>query len=101
MQLPGWERPVVPPVSQMLTDGKSKSPKIRYTDDGRHDEVFWRIFDELENGDKIVRGGELKARLVSSNKFYVGDAVVITERMIRTGKICNVVFDTYRRCGGK
>ena len=101
MQLPGWERPVVPPVSQMLTDGKSKSPKIGYTDDGTHDEVFWRIFDELENGDKIVRGGELKARLVSSNKFFVGDTVLITDRMVRTGKICNVGFDTYRRCGGK
>jgi hypothetical protein len=96
------------PVSQnddsiMLTEGGSKSTKIRYTDDGRHDEVFWRKYDELEdaspNGDKTVRGEELKARLVSSNKFFVGDAVLIIERMIRTEKICNVSFDTYRRCG--
>ena len=64
---------------------------------GRHDGVFWRIYDELENAsDKGTVGGtELKARLVSCNKFFVGDAVLIIERMVRTGKIRTVGFDKY------
>lgn len=74
-------------------------PKIRYTDDGRHDGVFWRIYNELESKseNKTVSGQELKARLISSNKFYVGDAVLITERMVRTGQLCIIRFDTYQR----
>jgi hypothetical protein len=104
MPLPNSLFPVVAATTcQNNTKESSKKPKVRYTDDGRHDGVFWRIFDDLENsspnGNKTVRGQELKARLVSSNKFFVCDAVLIIERMVRTGKICNVAFDTYCRKG--
>jgi MoxR-like ATPase len=73
--------------------------KLRYTDDGRHDGVFWRIYEELESkSDKrTVSGQELKARLISSNKFFVSDAVLITERMISTGQLRILKFDTYQR----
>jgi MoxR-like ATPase len=94
---------VADPTCQNNGNKSSKDPKIRYTDDGRHDGVFWRIYDELENSslnrDKTVSGQELKARLISSNKFFVGDAVLIIERMVRTGKLAGVAFDTYRRKG--
>jgi hypothetical protein len=92
---------IVPSTSQKYDDTKSNTPTIRYSDDGRHDGVFWRIYDELEsasdNREKTVSGQELKSRLVSSNKFFVGDAVLIIERMIRTGKLCIIGFDTYQR----
>jgi hypothetical protein len=55
-----------------------------------------QIFDELQNQSpdkKTVNGHKLKARLVSTSKFFVGDAVLVIERMERTGKIRSVDFD--------
>ena len=91
---------IAPNDNDMQTDGgRPNKSRIRYTDDGRHDKVFWRVFDELAAATptRTVNGKELKARLVSSNKFFVGDAILIIERMVHTGKLCNVAFDTYRR----
>jgi hypothetical protein len=54
MQLPNSNDdpslPVIAPNdNDMQTDGgRPNKSRIRYTDDGRHDKVFWRIFDELE-----------------------------------------------------
>jgi hypothetical protein len=70
--------------------------QIKHTDDGSNDDVFWQIFDELQNQSqdkKTVNGHKLKATLVSSNKFFVGDAVLIIERMERTARIKSVEFD--------
>src|SRR5690348_8048292 len=44
-----------------------------------------------------VNGHKLKARLVSSNKFFVGDAVLLIERMERTGRIKSISFDEYQK----
>ena len=47
---------------------------IKHTDYGSNDDVFWQIFDELENQSpdkKTVNGYKLKARLVSTNKFFL------------------------------
>ena len=75
-------------------------------------ETFFRIFDELasqqpstttkatammEVDRNTVSGEELKKRLVSSNKFFAGDAFQIIEDMVKEGKIEKVAFDTYRR----
>ena len=52
--------------------------QIKHTDDGSNDNIFWQIFDELQSQSpdkKTVNGHKLKARLVSTNKFFVGDAV--------------------------
>jgi hypothetical protein len=74
--------------------------QIKHTDDGSNDDVFWQIFDELQNQSqdkKTVNGHKLKATLVSSNKFFVGDAVLIIERMERTARIKSVGFDEYQK----
>ena len=74
----------------------SKMSGIKHTDDG----VFWQIFDELQNQSpdkKTVNGHKLKAGLVSTNKFFVGDAVLVIERMERIGKIRSVDFDESKR----
>jgi hypothetical protein len=37
---------IAPNDNDMQTDGgRPNKSRIRYTDDGRHDKVFWRIFD--------------------------------------------------------
>ena len=69
--------------------------QIKHTDDGSNDNIFWQIF-ELQNQSpdkKSVNGHKLKARLVSSNKFFVGDTVLVIERMERTAKIKSVGFN--------
>jgi hypothetical protein len=62
-------------------------------------DIFWQRFEELENKsyDNIVNGKELKANLVSSNKFFIGDAVQIIGDMVRAKEIEEVDFDLYKR----
>jgi hypothetical protein len=78
-------------------------------------EIFWKIYSDLENEELLkssnvdnisitmqidkntISGTELKKRLVSSNKFFAGDAVSIIEEMVKAGRLEKVSFDTYRR----
>jgi hypothetical protein len=75
--------------------------QIKHTDDGSNDNMFWRIFDELQNQSqnkkKTVNGYKFKARLDSSNKFFVCDAVLTNERMERTAEILSIGFDEYQK----
>jgi hypothetical protein len=87
-------------------------------DDSNNDvkqQIFWKIYSDLENDELLkssnvdnisitmqidkntISGTELKKRLVSSNKFSVGDAVLIIEEMVKAGRLEKVSFDTYRR----
>jgi hypothetical protein len=62
--------------------------------------MFWQIFDELQNqsqNKKTVNGYKLKARLASSNKFFVCDAVLTNERMKLTAEIISVGFDEHQK----
>jgi hypothetical protein len=63
------------------------------------DDVFWQRFDELEkeSDDKLVDHQVLKESLVSSGKFYVGDAHYCIENMVKSGKIIQVGFHKYKR----
>jgi hypothetical protein len=48
--------------------------------------------------DKItISGQELKNRLISSGKFFAGDAFQILEDMVKNCKLERVAFDTYKR----
>ena len=61
-------------------DDHDNNPKLENVD------IFWQRFDELvkkDNGgrcDQIVDHGKLKERLVSSGKFYVGEAQYAIEQ---------------------
>jgi len=49
--------------------------QIKHIDSGSNDNVFWQIFEELQNQSidkKTVNGHKLKTRFVSPNKFFVG-----------------------------
>lgn len=66
--------------------------------DTEHFNLFWQRYHELEEqSPPLVRGRKLKASLVSSNKFFVGDAVLIVEFMLKTGQIVEVDYNTYRK----
>jgi hypothetical protein len=74
--------------------------QIKHIDDGSYDNIFWQVFDELQSRSpdiKTVNGYKLKARLVSTNKFFVGDAVLVIERMERTTKIKSEVSTNAKR----
>ena len=61
--------------------------------------IFIDRFERLErksvNG--TVSGQKLKEELISSNKFFVGDAVQILREMVRVGYLEQLEFDTYSR----
>jgi hypothetical protein len=50
--------------------------------------IFWRVFEELSNqGNGLVDYYNLQERLLSTGKFYAGDAVLIIEHIEKSGKI--------------
>ena len=64
--------------------------------------IFWTIFEGLENGNgnggmKTVNHRLLHEALVSSGKFFTGDAVLIIEDMVKAGNLEVVSFETYKR----
>ena len=88
--------PIVSHSTYQQQQQQYSEPQIRNVD------VFWSRFNELEKqspSDKIVVGKKLKASLVSSNKFLVGDAVLMIEYMVRIKQIEQVqgLYDSYRR----
>lgn len=61
--------------------------------------IFFKVFEELskENDNGLVDYEKLRLRLISTGKFFAGDAVIIIEQMVRTGKIVETSFHLYRR----
>jgi hypothetical protein len=62
--------------------------------------IFWSVFERLENGNggtKIVNHKLLHEALMSSGKFYVGDATQIIDDMVKAGSLEMVSFETYKR----
>ncbi len=76
--------------------------QIKFTPDFEAGEpIFWRVFEELaNNGNGLVTYDRLQERLVSTGKFYVGEAVLMIEHMEKSGKIEKTEqFNVYRRKG--
>jgi hypothetical protein len=65
--------------------------------------IFFDIFEELSNDNGNGNGGglvdyeNLRLRLISTGKFFAGDAVMMIEHMEMTGKIEETGFHLYRR----
>jgi hypothetical protein len=92
-------------------DGKEKSQVIRgnfsssyeYEYEYKDKEpIFWDVFDELSKDDNnsncgLVDYENLRSRLISTGKFFAGDAVLMIEHMERTGQIEETGFHLYRR----
>jgi hypothetical protein len=68
---------------------KEEGEGIKFTPDYEEKEpVFWCIFEELSNdGNGLVDYYKLQERLLSTGKFYAGDAVLMIEHIEKIGKI--------------
>ena len=95
-----------------LSASSSSEPSIlpSVISDNEKIALFWQIYNELEsvqaaNQDnhtdidrQTVSGQQLRNGLVSSGKFFAGEAVEILDHMIKvTKQLEQVSFDTYRR----
>jgi DNA-binding MarR family transcriptional regulator len=68
---------------------ESQTPEIKFTPDYKVGKpIFLRIFKELANDNNgLVAFDKLQDRLVSTGKFYVGEAVLMIQHMEKIGKI--------------
>ena len=68
-----------------------REEEIKFTPDYEAGEpIFWRVFKELgvaSNSNGLVDYDKLQQRLVSTGKFFVGEAVLMIEHMEKSGKI--------------
>jgi hypothetical protein len=63
-------------------------------------EIFWQIFTDLEKLDSgIVEHKQLQDMLISTGKFYAGDAHYTIGQMLKTGQIVEVEgeFHKYKK----
>jgi hypothetical protein len=75
-----------------------REEEIKFTPDYEAGEpIFWRVFKELaSNG--LVDYDKLQQRLVSTGKFFVGEAVLMIEHMEKIGEIEHTEhYHVYRR----
>ena len=65
------------------------SKEIKFTPDYKASEpIFWHAFKELSNNSNVsVNYDKLQERLISTGKFYAGEAVLMIEHMEKIGKI--------------
>jgi hypothetical protein len=63
--------------------------EIKFTPDYKAGEpIFLHVFEDLSNANNGPVGyDQLQERLVSTGKFYVGDAVLMIDHMDKIGKI--------------
>jgi hypothetical protein len=68
---------------------KEEEKEIKFTPDYEAGEpIFSRVFEELSNdGNGLVDYDKLHGRLLSTGKFYAGEAVLMIEHMEKIGKI--------------
>ena len=66
-----------------------ESKEIKFTPDYKASEpVFWHVFKELsDNNNGSVNYDKLQERLISTGKFYAGEAVLMIEHMEKIGII--------------
>jgi hypothetical protein len=78
-----------------------KKQEIKFTPDYEAGEpIFWHVFEELSNdgGNGLVYYDKLQDRLVSTGKFFVGEAVLMIEQMEKIGEIEQTGhYHVYRR----
>jgi hypothetical protein len=70
-------------------EDRKEIEEIKFTPDYEAGEpVFWCIFEELSNdGNGLVDYYKLQERLLSTGKFYAGEAVLMIEHIEKIGKI--------------
>jgi hypothetical protein len=71
--------------------------------------TFWQVYNELLREEELsndnysdvdkntISGKKLEKRLMSTGKFYNGDAVKMIKTMVSAGRLEEIMLDTYRR----
>jgi hypothetical protein len=86
--------------SNISLEPREESEEIKFALDYEASEpIFWRVFEELSNErNGLVSYDKLQERLVSTGKFFVGEAVLMIEHMEKIGKIEETEhYHVYRR----
>jgi hypothetical protein len=81
-------------------DVNEKKLEIKFTPDYEAGKpIFWRVFEELkDNVEGLVSYNKLQEGLVSTGKFFVGEAVLMIEHMEKIGDIEQTEqYHVYRR----
>jgi hypothetical protein len=70
-------------------DDSLEPNEIKFTPDFEAGEpIFWGVFKELsKNNNGLVAYDKLQEGLISTGKFYAGDAVLMIEHIEKTGKM--------------
>jgi hypothetical protein len=82
------------------TPQEPKKLEIKFTPDYEAEKpIFFRVFEDLaKDNNGLVTFDKLQERLVSTGKFFVGDAVLMIEHMEKIGEIEQTVhYRVYRR----
>jgi hypothetical protein len=76
-------------ISLLNYDHSLEPNEIKFTPDYKANEpIFWGVFKELsKNNNGLVAYDKLQEVLLSTGKFYAGEAVLMIEHMEKTGKI--------------
>ncbi|MFL6413967.1 MAG: helix-turn-helix domain-containing protein [Nitrososphaeraceae archaeon] len=85
------------------TDPKPRKIEIKFTPDYEAGKpIFSQVFEDLaEDNNGLVNYDKLQERLVSTGKFFVGEAVLMIEHMEKIGEIEQTEkYHVYRRRGG-
>jgi DNA-binding transcriptional ArsR family regulator len=85
------------------TDPKPRKIEIKFTPDYEAGKpIFSQVFEDLaEDNNGLVNYDKLQDRLVSTGKFFVGEAVLMIEHMEKIGEIEQTEkYHVYRRRGG-
>jgi hypothetical protein len=79
---------------------REESEDIKFALDYKASEpIFWSVFEELSNDNNgLFSYDKLQERLVSTGKFFIGEAVLMIEHMEKIGKIEQTEdYHVYRR----
>jgi len=76
---------------------------------GEQENTFWQVYDGLQQEEELsndnysdvdkttISGKKLEERLISTGEFYNGDAIRMIKDMVKSGKLKEVMLDTYMR----
>jgi hypothetical protein len=89
-------------VNEYSSEGlEAKKLEIKFVPDYEAGKtIFWRFFEQLskDNVEGLVHYDKLQDRLISTGKFYAGDAVLMIEYMEKNGEIEETeIYHVYRR----
>ncbi len=101
--------PMIKKIFPHTTHNLSNSKEYNNGGNGhaKKEDIFWRIYNELEKEESLIHireedkhtisGSKLKERLLLTGKFYDGDVNDMIAEMVKANKLEEVMLNTFRR----